>query len=126
MVEKVRKQDEIYNTSKESQKKHHAEIKTQKSQRNWEKIEEIKSIINEKIARRALEANNEVGTSSWLITLLIKKPGFCQDKQSFWDSLYMRYNTPLKCVLSFYVCEAAFKLAHALSCLKGEFMSIRH
>ena len=34
--------------------------------------------------------------SSWLTTLTIKKYDFCLDKQSFWDSLYIRYNIPLK------------------------------
>ena len=69
MVKKVTHQDEIYDKSIEkSQHKHHAEIKKQKSRRNCDKLEEMKSLVNEKITRNAVEASNEVGTSSWLTT----------------------------------------------------------
>ena len=69
MVKKVTHLDEIYDKSIEkSQQKHHAEIKKQKSRRNCDKLEETKSLVNEKITRNAVEASNEVGTSSWLTT----------------------------------------------------------
>ena len=64
--------------------------------------------------------------SSWLTTLTIKKYDFCLDKQSFWDSLYIRYNIPLKRIPLFCVRGAAFKLEHALLCPEGGYMSIRH
>ena len=86
MVERLNNHDKIHDKSIEkSQLKHHAEIKKQKSRRNCEKLEEIKSFINEKITR-ALEASIEASTLSWLTTLPIKKYGFSLDKQSFWDS----------------------------------------
>lgn len=57
----------------------------------------------------------------------------CQSKSivSRWThrlpgSLNSRYKIPLKRIPSLSVCEAAFKLKHALSCPKSEFMSIKH
>lgn len=50
-------------------------------------LPETKSTINETINRKALKASMEVGASSWLTTLLIKKHGFFLDKQSFLGSL---------------------------------------
>ena len=83
MVERVNNHAKIYYKSIEkSQQKHHAEIKKQKSRRNCEKFEEIKSFINEKITTRALEANIEASTLSWLTALPIKKYGFFMDSHS--------------------------------------------
>ena len=45
--------------------------------------------------------------------------GLSLEKQSFWDSLYIRCNIPLKNIPSLCVCGAAFKLEHALSYSKG-------
>ena len=78
------------------------------------------------MTQRTVEASLEVGASSWLTTLPIKKYGFLLDKRSFWDSLYIRYNLPLKRLPTTCVCGAPFKLEHALSCCKGGFISIRH
>ena len=101
-------------------------IKKQKSRGNSEKLEEIQSLINEKITRRALETSIEVGISSWSNTLPIKKYGLSLDKHSFWNSLYIRYIFPIKRVSSLCVSGTAFKLEHALLCPKGGFMSIKH
>lgn len=68
MVKSVTHLDETYDKSIEKSQQKHAKIKKQKSQRNCDKLEEIKSLINEKITRNAVEASNEVGTSSWLTT----------------------------------------------------------
>ena len=112
-------QDKIYDKSIEkSQQKHHAEIKKQKSQRNCENFGEVKSLINGRITRRALEASIEVSVSSWLTTLPIKNYGFCMEKQLFWDSLYIRYNVLLKRIASFCACGATFKLEHAPSIMR--------
>ena len=45
--------------------------------------------INERIARRTLKAGIDVAASSLQTTLPIKQYGFCVDKESFWDSLYV-------------------------------------
>ena len=97
-----------------------------KSQRRNGRLEEIKTSISDPISKRALEASIEVGASSWLTTLPLKKYGFSLDKQSFWDGLYIRYNIPLKRLPTHCVCGMPFKLDHALSCPKGGFISIRH
>ena len=68
MVKSVTHLDETYDKSTEKSQQKHAKIKKQKSRRNCDKLEEIKSLINEKITRNAVEASNEVGTSSWLTT----------------------------------------------------------
>ena len=68
MVKSVTHLDETYDKSIEKSQQKHTKIKKQKSRRNCDKLEEIKSLINEKITRNAVEASNEVGTSSWLTT----------------------------------------------------------
>ena len=66
--------------TEKSQQEHHLEIKRQKSLRNCEKLKEAKSIMNEKITRRALEASIKVDASSWPNTLPIKRYGFLLKK----------------------------------------------
>ena len=68
----------------------------------------------------------ENGASIWLTVLPIKEYGFALDKQSFWDSVYIRYNIPLPRLPTSCVCGASFNIEHALSCSKGGFIINRH
>ena len=76
--------------------------------------------------RRILEASIEKGASNWLTVLPIKEKSFYLEKQAFWDSLYLRYNIPLRNVPSRCVCGKPLDVNHALTCYKGGFINIRH
>lgn len=71
---------------------------------NCEKLNEIKTIINEKITRIALKVCIEVGVSSWLTKFLIKKHGFSLDSLSviaYTSHIIFNYNnTIISCLQS--------------------------
>ena len=76
--------------------------------------------------QRSMELASEKGASVWLTTMPIKDLGFTLHKQAFRDALCIRYgweptNLPTHCP-----CGMAFNTAHAFSCSKGAFPSIRH
>lgn len=97
MVKKVKEQDEIYDETVEAeQNTKRSSFRSEKKKRKDDKLEEITLLLNDPISKRCLEASLEIGASNWLTTLPIKRLGFLLDKQSFWDSLYIRYNIPLK------------------------------
>jgi hypothetical protein len=61
---------------------------------------------------------NWTSTFYWLnAEIPLKEYGFLE-KNAFWDSLYLRYNIPLRNLPS--------ECVHALSCTKGGFMNIQH
>ena len=76
--------------------------------------------------QKVLEAVTEVGASAWLTTVPVNAHGFYLEKKSFWDALRLRYDIPLERLPSNCVCGSPFNIEHALSCHKGEFISIRH
>ena len=61
-----------------------------------------------------------------LTALPIKEHGFILNKQAFWDSLYLRSNTPHQNLPAKCVCNKPFTVEHALSCHREEFIIIRH
>ena len=127
MINKVKSQESIYDVEIEDEQRTQVQkLRTEKFKRNKERLNSIKLKVKDQLTARSLEASLEIGASSWLSTLPIKQYGFLLDKQSFWDSLYIRYNIQLKRLPSNCVCGAAFKIDHALSCPKGGFISLRH
>ena len=76
--------------------------------------------------KRMMETLNQKGVSNWLTTIPTKEQGFELTKQEFWDAVRIRYNWPLDRVPSTCACGSTFDLAHALSCKKGGFVSLRH
>ena len=46
--------------------------------------------------KRGVSQAKENGTSSWLIVLPIKEPGFTLTKNEFRDAIHLRYNKTLK------------------------------
>ena len=126
MVGKVKDQNALYNPEvRENQKKIVNEIKAKKT--SQQKLQSIREdITDDPIRKRILEASLVAGSSIWLTTLPIKEHGFYLEKQAFWDSLYLRYNLPLRNLPAHCVCGKAFTLEHALSCAKGGFISLRH
>ena len=73
-----------------------------------------------------MEAIQEKGASSWLNTLPLRSHNFYLSKQIFWDSLYLRYGIPIPRLPATCVCGAKFDIQHALTCLHGGFIGIRH
>ena len=61
-----------------NKQKHRTVLKKKKSRRNCEKLEEIKSVLNEKTTRRAHKVSIKVGASSWLPILLLKRYVSCR------------------------------------------------
>ena len=76
--------------------------------------------------QKILEATTEKGASSWLNPLPLRSHNFYLSKQIFWDSLYLRYGIPIPRLPATCVCGAKFDIQHALTCLNGGFIGIRH
>ena len=76
--------------------------------------------------KKLLEVTSEVGASSWLNAIPLKRYGFHLDKQSFRDALYLRYGFPLPRLPQKCVCGKPFNEVHGLNCQRGGFTIIRH
>ena len=123
MVTSVKNQNKIFDPEIEkNSNKIKNEIKKSKAILDQVK----KEIGHDKIKTRTLEASTEIGASNWLKTLPLKEKGFLLDKQSFWDSLFLRDSIPLPRLPSKCVCGKPFTVDHALSCCRGGFISTRH
>ena len=81
--------------------------------------------MNEEEKRRH-DANQESGSYNWLTALPLKEQGYDLNKEQFWDAMRIRYNWELPKLASICACGNKFNLAHALSCKKGGFVTIRH
>ena len=55
-----------------------------------------------------------------------EEKGFHLNKREFWDAIRLRYGWPIPRLPTNCACGARFDLAHALSCKKGGFVSLRH
>ena len=94
--------------------------------KNYEKLlENCREKMNDASLRRN-DLNSELGASTWLTTLPLKEEGYCLNKQQFWDLIRLRYGWELTRTPENCECGAQFNLQHALSCMKGGFISIRH
>lgn len=67
-----------------------------------------------------------VGASNWLTNLPIKEFGYELNKEQFQDALRIRYSWSLPRLPTECVCGSRFDIAHALSCKKGGFVTLRH
>ena len=94
--------------------------------KNYEKLlQNCRKKMNDASLRRN-DLNSELGASTWLTTLPLKEEGYCLNKQQFWDLIRLRYGWELTRTPENCECGAQFNLQHALSCMKGGFISIRH
>ena len=100
-------------------------IKTEKDKKNAEKLNYVKGTLNPH-QLKLLEAICEKGASNWLTTMPIKEYGFYLNKQTFWDSVHLRYGIQLKRLPLQCACGSNFSVDHALTCKTGGFISIRH
>ena len=75
---------------------------------------------------RLLECILEKGSSNWLTALPIKESGFYLDKSTWWDAIYLRYGFAMKRLPSYCNCGKAFSVEHAMLCMKGGYVTMRH
>ena len=99
-------------------------IRSQKQQKQA-KLQNIRPYLTEEQIRLN-NLNQEHGSSSWLTTLPLSEEGYDLTKQLFWDLIWIRYGWTLTRLLVYCECGEKFNLLHALSCKKGDFVSLRH
>ena len=102
-----------------------AVIQQEKKIREETKMNIVKSQLNPK-KLKIFEATTEKGASNWLNALPLREHDFYLDKQTFWDALRLRYGIPLPRLPTKCVCDADFDIEHALNCMRGGFVGIRH
>jgi len=108
MVIKVKQQDSVYRP--ELEKKQQSllnSIKQRKNRINKERMDRLSATFTDPVRSKIFQASIEPGSSDWLNTLPLKEYGL--EKQAFWDSLYLRYNIPLRNLPS--KCEARVDIA---------------
>ena len=75
---------------------------------------------------RQLDCIKEKGASNWVTAVPIKNKGFYLNKSEFWDAIYLRYGFQFKRIPSSCCCGKSFSMEHALTCLRGGFVAMRH
>ena len=114
-------QPEIVDSSPQVKSK----IQAEKKEREERKMDFVKSKLNPN-QLRVFEAITEKGASSWLTALPLKEHELYLNKQTFWDTIYLRYGIQLPRLPTSCVCGSNFTMEHALMCMKGGFVTIRH
>ena len=74
----------------------------------------------------SMEQSSERGASAWLTAIPLSEFGFSLSKQAFRDALCIRYGWQPANIPSHCSCGNPFRIAHAFSCPKGAFPSLRH
>ena len=92
LVNHIINQKDMLDLDEESIKEAKRKIKDDKEKRNARKLEAIQQQMDND-QRRRLEVTSEVGASSWLNAIPLKRYGFHLEKQSFRDALYLWYST---------------------------------
>ena len=101
------------------------EIRKDRKKRNDNKLEKVRSEMNEK-QKRMNTANQEAGSYNWLTALPLKEFGYDLNKEQFWDALRIRFNWVIPKLPSECACGSKFNVQHAISCKKGGFVTLRH
>ena len=94
-----------------------------------EKQQRTLSSLRDKMSYMEIRLNDiaqEQGSSSWLTVFPIKRLGFNLSKSDFWDAVHLRYGLPLKSLPSNCGSSKPCIVQHAISCKKGEFVTLRH
>ena len=79
-----------------------AVITEEKKKREEEKMKRVRDSLSPR-KLKLFEATTEKGASSWLNALPLKEHDFYLDKQTFWDTIHLRYWIELKGVYQQYV-----------------------
>ena len=126
LVEGILNQHNLeYERKPNNSKQVKAIIAEEKKKRENEKFEKVKSNLNPR-QLKLLEAVTEKGASSWLNALPLKEHNFYLDKQTFWDTIHLRYGLDLARLPTKCVCNQSYSVEHALNCKRGGFISTRH
>ena len=126
LVERIINQHSTEFTKKENNSKQiKAEIRDEKRKREEEKMQYVNEHLNP-YKHKVFDAITEKGASNWLNALPLKEHDFYLDKQTFWDTIHLRYGINLSRLPTKCVCSANFTVEHALTCKKGGFINIRH
>ena len=70
------------------------ELRADKTTRENEKVEWLRQHLDPS-KLKLYEAITEKGASSWLNAMPLREHNFYLDKQTFWDSVHLRYGIPL-------------------------------
>ena len=97
--------------------------KLTKIQYHNEQLQKLQSTLSEE-QKRVNELNGEQGTSSWLTTIPLSEEGYRLTKQLFWDLIRISYGWTLTRPPSNCEFGIKFDIQHALSCKKGDFVSL--
>ena len=100
-------------------------IKAEKNAIDEDKKKFVEEQLDER-RQKVFTAITEKGASNWLNTLPLKEHNFYLDKQTFWDSVYLRYGIQLTRLPTTCVCDSIYSIEHALTCKIGGFVNIRH
>ena len=117
--------EEILDSWSEQAGKTREQIKNERRRESREKLDHLRQGMSEEQKRRN-DSNSESGASNWLTSLPLKDHGYDLNKEQFWDALRIRYNWTILKLPTECVCGSKFDIAHALSCKKGGFVTMRH
>ena len=117
-------QERTYRIQKETINNIKKKIKWDRQEYNQQKLTDIKSRLTSQQCRLN-DINTEQGTSTWLTTLPIEE-GYMLDKQEFWDLVNIRCGRPFPRTPRTCLCGNNFNIEHALTCKKGEFITLCH
>ena len=125
MLGLIKDQSVLYSVNGIEQKKIKTTIKTERENIHKNVLNTLQNRLNEN-RLRLNSINREKGVSSWLTSYPISDHGFHLTKQQFWDSLRLRYSGVLLNIPSTCCCSAKMDAQHAMSCKRGEFVTIRY
>ena len=101
------------------------EVSVSREQYYKDSLETIRNNLREAQCKLN-EISQLPGSSTWLSGMPVADHCFWLTKREFWDAICLRYdwqltNTPSRCA-----CGTTFSVTHALSCMLGGFVTLRH
>ena len=119
LVEQILYQHNPADIPTSTEKPASVQIRDDKTEREAAKVTWLKQQLNpEKL--KLYDAITEKGASSWLNAMPLREHNFYLDKQTFWDTMHLRYGIPLSRLPAKCVCDAKFDVEHALTCKRGD------
>jgi hypothetical protein len=109
----------------EKDKQAKSNVSKLKRENNKAKLEEIRHAMTSK-QKRLNDINQQTCASAWLSALPIADQNMILTKREFWDALKIRYGWPLSRLASICACGKPNDEIHALSCMTGGFVTLRH